>query len=268
MNQLPIMNRMTFITGVALLVVAATLAITITLRPPPAKLTGDSVPQGSRAREIPAQDRGAFHEQRTAVRRSERPSVQTEQQWFSVAVPEEHPERPTLVAKAAKVESYAVRRIEELDRQLDLSLDQQRRLFPILARSSENYDSAMRISGIAPGTPSLIAAVRTPASAAGAGTPAPAAAAAELALAAAAVEAAIQGELDPKQQDERIEISVNDMALWEEIIDGLQRKLEEQTPRVSASEPALEPDTEAAKPSGESGSPARGNLFDLVEPNQ
>lgn len=223
------MPRTSFYLGVALLVVAATLAITVTLRP--AAPAGETSPQrlqdapsGGRAGKPHSAARPTGANSRSA-KSPARPENAAER--FTVTAPSDHPQKSLLAEKARKVESEATRQLERMTEQLALTRTQRQRLFPILARSSKEYDPALMISGVA----------------------------AAPALDTASGHKQVNEVLDPDQKDQLVEDAVADQILWQEIIGKLQSRLDEETPRLPAGE------TEATE--SEPVAPRRrGNLFE------
>jgi len=125
---------------------------------------------------------------------------------------------PGLAAKAADVERHAHRELEHLTRSLDLDRGQRTRLFAILAAGSDGYHPAMSVPGL---TPADALRVQTG-------------------------ELGVDDVLLPVQQEQRIERSLEDAALWKEIFETLKRQLDESMPALPATgtepgEPAPEP---------------------------
>ena len=229
------MQGLNFITGAALLIVAGSMAAVVSLRPlaqedaaraeagtqgaRPGRGVGDRSRAGDRQAPPPDHGRGSPAQAGPA----EAP------RRFTVGVLQGHPDAADLAPKAARVEQFANQRLDQLTAQLDLTAAQRRKLFPILARTSDSYHPAMRIAGVAGVAP---------------------------ALGAAAGDAALNEVLKPAQQDRLVEHAITDAILWQEIIAGLQRQLDAQTPQLpedGAPPPAPEP-------------PPRRNLSDVAEP--
>lgn len=229
------MQRTSFILGVALLVVAGTLAVAITFRrPAPASLSDNASSSAPAAGSSTARPRGSFQAGHDPSSAKATPRT-SEPPRFSVSAPDDHPDRELLAERARKVEAEAQRQLERLTEQLMLTGEQRRRLFPILARTSEDYDPAMTISGHPAGAPRLTGWTG---------------------------DREFNEVLEPPQRDQLIEDAMADAALWQEIIGKLQRRLDEQTPRVPAADPEAPAEPAPAPPRG------RGNLFDTVEPEQ
>jgi hypothetical protein len=153
---------------------------------------------------------------------------------FSVSAPPNHPHHALLAEQARKVEAEAKIHLERLTKRLELTGEQRRKLFPILARTSEGYDPALVISGLPAGAPPLLGS---------------------------AGDRELNLVLEPGQQGQLIEDSLSDQALWEEIIGKLRRRLDEETPQVPAGDAeSLETPAPTAGPRG------RGNLFDTIDP--
>ena len=223
--------------GVALLVVAATLAITITVRKP---VQGDALVSNdgsarSEPRTQPRHPLGSPSLARSTVpQKSEtrRVSPGSAPEQFTVNVPAGHPQHAQLTARAREVEAQAKSELAKFTKRLDLTGEQQRRLFPILARSSEKYDAAMRISGYAAGAPPL---------------------------AGSAGREEFNEVLEPTQRDQLVEDAITDQLLWQDIIGKLRQRLDEQTPQVPE---AASEDSSPTPPAPR----GRRNLFDTVNP--
>lgn len=232
------MKGMRFSVGLALLVVAAAVAATITLRPAAPKesavgaLTQRVGAPAARADSRPGRE--TDHDRQAVAAARERAVAASLGTPLTVDVPPEHPAWATLVPKARLVEAHARERLEHMAQKLVLTVAQQRKLFPVFARESVHYDPAMMPTGGQFGA---------------------------LALSAAEVEREFQKNLTPEQRDRLVEDALDDQVLWEEIISGLRRKLAEQTPQI-ATGAASEPEP-AADPA-----PPRRNLFDTVNPER
>jgi hypothetical protein len=245
-----------FITGLVMLVLAATLAFMASRRPPapdsastrrsepnppgaaPHKRAAAAFPAApAAAGKSPARD-GA-----TGVRAAAASPIMSGD--LQVTVDPAHPRHAELLPRAGQVERHARERIASLTRALDLTPAQQRRIFPLLARAADSYDPAMT--------------VLTGGSHAAAHAAAPAGA-----LDGGEGEALLQQELDPAQQDRLIEHSLTDLMLWEEIIGNLMLQLDQP-----AGDPTVPPASEPAAAEPASPPPAsRGgrNLFEAVTP--
>jgi hypothetical protein len=226
------MQRTSFILALALLVVATTLAITITVRKPARTEASASEPT-TRSNRLP----GSHSRQRSAVAPSTTPAKSARHaeapRSFSVRAPESHPQRTRLVESAEMVASDANLQLARLTKQLELTGEQRRRLFPILARASKHYDPALEVSGLPAGTSALVGS---------------------------AGNREVDQVLEPPQRDQLVENAVTDQILWQEIIDNLRQRLDEQTPQLPVADPPEVPGPATPAPRG------RGNLFEVVEP--
>lgn len=192
------MPKLSFILGVALLVVASTLAITITSRQ-----TTSEVPQSKPAPRIAGEEaREVFSQGPRGPNRQPRKAYA-----FTVTAPTTHPNYQFLSEQAALVEQEARFHLERMSEKLELSPRQQERLFPILARIAEDYQPEFIISGIDTGA---------------------------RALGETEGEEKIQRVLDTAQQEDLIERAVADQLLWQEIINKLKNDLDEGTPQVKS----------------------------------
>jgi hypothetical protein len=140
---------------------------------------------------------------------------------------------PVLAARAAEVERHAHRELGHLTRSLELDRGQRARLFAILAAGSADYHPAMRVPGL---TPADAMRVQTG-------------------------DLGVDDVLLPVQQEQRIERSLEDAALWREIFETLKRQLDESMPGLP---PA---DTEPGEPGEPTPAPPLGrrNLLELLD---
>lgn len=217
-------GHLNFILSSALLVVAASLAIFTSTRP------ASPATAESRATSVSSErSTRADHRQNSQApkRRAGTPSSLLA---LGVTVDPSVPDHPRLAQLAKQVERHAYESLARMTRELDLSPDQQRRIFPKLVAASESFHPAMRIVGAGPapfaGAP---------------GTP---------------LDGDLDHELDPLQQDKLTESHLDDLLLWKEIIANLERQLESQTP-----DPTPLPETpEPAEVPSNGGR----NVFDLI----
>ena len=227
------MQRTSFILAVALLVVATTLAVTITLRKPADESLASSQEapkQRYQARpHYSARGNTSFtgDRKKSESRRAPRESIA---EAFSVRVPTDHPRKSQLTEQAQAVEAEAKSELAKFTERLDLTGEQQRRLFPILARSSAKYDAAMMISGQV-GAPPLVGN---------------------------AGNEEFNEVLEQPQRDQLMDDALADQLLWQDIIGKLRERLDEQTPQVPEATDPVEPAPQAPR--------GRGNLFDSINP--
>ena len=225
------MPRVSFILGVALLVLASTFAISVALREP--------IPSGKHGREhsVEAEPHqvGRTHSTRTISNPNPESDLRkrntTSGENLVISAPDSHPRGGELTEKARKVQAEATVELDRLTERLALTPLQRQRLFPILARTNKNYDPALILPGQQPGAP---------------------------ALAALETQSEVNEILEPQQADQLIEDTINDTLLWQEIIDKLRQQLDEETPQPSENQPE-----QAEKPE-EPTSGRRGNLFERV----
>ncbi|QTN32133.1 hypothetical protein HZ994_07250 [Akkermansiaceae bacterium] len=228
------MNRSSFIAACALMVLAMTLVARIVLggaggAPGEIADANDNgvKPSASPIRQPAAStshvDRGKARGSSGAEGFSVRSAVRDAAQAGGETVPSD--------GKAAKVGTYALARLNELDSQLHLTAAQKRRLFPLLARNSPGFDPSMVI-----GTPSgVLHPADAPSSAtAGAGQD---------------ISTAILAELDPGQQAIYEDMLIDDGLWWTEIINRIDADFQEST-------------RDGAAPEEDAGTGE--NLFDLL----
>ncbi|MCF7674975.1 MAG: hypothetical protein K9N23_02005 [Akkermansiaceae bacterium] len=256
------MSRSTNILGFAFLALAATLALSITLRnsPEPAKEAshpGSQAGSSASARSAPLASGRAAALRRQAARNpaADPLKVSVSDAWLATLSPDE---RQDWLDRAAAVEREASGQLDKLTTSLDLNSTQRRKLFPALVRASAGYDPAMTVAG---------------ASVAGNSTLTPA--------------EEIHSLLAPDQQAQLEDNEVQRQLWWQDIIDKLEVDLTNSTggapaggapaggapaggapaggaPAGGATTPA-EPvpgDTERVAPEARDD----GNLFDLLAP--
>ena len=162
------MNRFTFILGFALLVIAATLAASITMR----NASGDSskttrsdagTSQAAHSRAINAQTRTT---RPTAEAKSRTPRSQAThkehslcvalpQPWLSDMPAEQQAEWRT---RATAVEQAARKKLDRLTTDLNLNAAQIDKMFPLIVRSTPGYDPVMLVGANVTGQTSLATA--------------------------------------------------------------------------------------------------------------
>jgi hypothetical protein len=138
----------------------------------------------------------------------------TLRQDLKVEVNAADPRRDELEQRAKLVESFALRRLGILTEELELTDEQQARIFPIFVRGSQSYDPGMRIVSGSQARPA----------------PQEGDVASSAPLEKLQEHNLVQKELNPAQSDELIDRSIGDLLIWEEIIGGLTRKLDEAVP--------------------------------------
>ncbi|MCX6879147.1 MAG: hypothetical protein NTW21_35875, partial [Verrucomicrobia bacterium] len=204
------MNRFTFMLGFALLVMAATLAVTITTRNAPGAAralarSGAGTPQTTQHPShsqalppgAPVDSTGQLPVRGQA---NDQPGV------FRVALPETWlaslpaEQQAACHSRVAAVESDARVRLARLTAELDLTVAQREKMFPVLVRLAPGYDPAMLVGGTRPATPSALAAPE-----------------------------AMHQVLDPQQQALLEDQEVNRQLWWQDTLSRLEADLIETT---------------------------------------
>jgi hypothetical protein len=234
------MNRSTFILGIALLVVAVTMAVTITVRNAPDEAAERGVVAQKAANHGFSRKGSSFapgRSMRSSARSSARRSGVGEtarrpafRERYRVVVPADRQEE--LRSRAALVETKARRQLERMTRELELTTAQRRKMFPLLVRSAHGYDPAMQVAGVAgPTDPS------------------------------ASTDEEIHALLDPEQQMALEEEEVNRRLWWQDLIGRLEKELDESTGGAETPSPS---DATPESDPGSSAPPGRptGNLLD------
>ncbi len=208
--------RLNFICGIVLVAIALTLAVAIGSRStdetPPTKSFAFAEPSERTSARTPATRHGPSE---TGSRpgawspeSSGRTADRSRERW-RIEIDPSHPEPAELAAQARQVKRYADGRLANLTSKLGLDPAQEQRILPLLARSSQSYDPAMRI--VASGSAAEPAAGDSP-------------------LDGGEAARLIGEELQPEQRSAWIEDSLDDMLLWQEIIDNLTRRLDQLPP--------------------------------------
>jgi hypothetical protein len=227
------MPSISFILGVALLIVASTFTISIALREP--NPPGEPGRESSIEAHSDEREAGRIRSTRTPnspfARSDSLRRNATNGENLVITAPENHPLRGELLEKASMVQTEATTELDRLTNRLELTPFQRQRLFPILARTNKNYDPALIRPGQQPGAP---------------------------ALAALDTQREVDEILEPRQADQLIEDTINDTLLWQEIIDKLREQLDEETPQSPENQPAQGEKPEETTPG------RRGNLFERV----
>lgn len=233
------MPSISFILGVALLIVASTFAISIALREPtPPGEMGRESSIGPQSDEREAGRIRSTRSPNTPFARSDSLKRSTTNgENLVITAPETHPHRAKLLEKARKVQTEATIELDRLTKRLELTPFQRQRLFPILARTNKNYDPDLILPGQQPGAP---------------------------ALAALDTQREVNEILEPRQADQLIEDTINDTLLWQEIIDKLRQQLEEEIPQTQPDQQSQPADPEQPGSTGSSTPGRRGNLFERV----
>lgn len=254
-------HRLPFITGVVMLVIAGTLAFVVT--------NGDE----SRHAETPVADRGkgakeqfqgagasgAWQQEsqagdfrpeisskpgrpsrsRAGVAGSPERAQATLRTNLKVRVKPGHPRHEELEASANRIESFALRRLAQLTNDLELTADQQTRIFPILVRGTQSYDPGMQIvdgrgsNGSSKPVSEDTAADTKP-------------------LDPQQQQELLQEELDLPQAEALVNLSERDLMIWEELINDLTKQLDQATPgQVAAVTPTTPTQTPTSAPTTE-----------------
>jgi len=261
------MNRSTFILGFAMLVIAATLAASITMRNAPGNNRMTTRPDVEAPRTAQTRARAQTSTTRSSNDSSARPSrnqgatnvESIKVDSLRVALPE--PWLATLpkeqqVAwrdRTATVDRAARKKLDHLTTELDLTFAQREKMFPLIARSTLGYDPLMLISG-------NLSASNLSASTA------------------LTADEEIHQVLDSQQQALVEDEEVNRQLWWQDTLSRLEAELIDSTGGVTATIIAAAPEalTEAPiTPAETTPTPAEriapaaredGNLFDLFGP--
>ncbi|MEK7953452.1 hypothetical protein [Luteolibacter soli] len=169
---------------------------------------------------------------------------------LKVQVKPGHPRHDELLASASRVEAHALRQLAKLTGELDLTSDQQTRIFPILVRGAQSYDPGMQIVDGRGSNGSSKPASENIADAKPAADTKP--------LDSKQQQEALQEQLDLPQANALANLSSSDLMIWEELIDDLTRQLDQATPGQVAEVTPVPTQAPASTPSVDPGQPATG----------
>ena len=243
--------------GAALLLVAATLALTITFRSNPAEsakgrpaeATNRSLTTGTGSyttRSTASSVRGRV--QRSQTSRQPLPDVEDLE-----VVMDDGPaqraltpvQRQDIARRLPWVRDNALSRLDRMTERLELTPAQQHKVFPQLLRATTGYHPAMTINyppGVSLPTAEVATTEKSP-------------------------DEAIHDSLDPEQQEDFLQQQLDDQAWWDEIVAQLEADFDasvtaEAGPVATGQAP---PEQEAVQESQPSSQPQQGNnLFDLL----
>ena len=252
------MKLSNLIFGVALLLVAATLALTITFRNSPDEGDDVALPAGKAeyskrgTGSLPSRTSASPAAMRSNPTRGAQPRLPKVEE-LEVTI-DDGPatqgmtpaQRQDVAKRLPWVRKNALSRLSRMTDRLDLTPAQRQKVFPQLLRSTSGYHPAMIISYPAQVTApaeSLAESEKTP-------------------------DEAIHDSLDPEQQDDFIQQKLDDQAWWEEIVAQLEEDFDAS---VTADEDAITAGQAPPSP-GQSTTPQAEpqpqqgiNLFDLLD---
>ncbi len=241
--------------GVALLLVATTLALTITFRNVPAEQTAirqrsTATPASPRppgkARPLPsATSPGksvapAPHRKNPGV---EDLDIVLDDGPSAPAV--SSAERQTISRRTAGVRRAALAKLDRMTEHFDLTAAQRRKIFPLLVQSTNGYHPAMVVTQPAGGLPVPV----------------------EVAGKTQTPDEAIHDALDPEQQEDFVEAQIDQRAWWNEIVAQLEEDFDSVVAAGTAppEEDPAEPEI-PAEGAPQDDSPQQGNnIFDLLK---
>ncbi len=236
------MSRSTFILGFATLVIAATMAISITMRNVPGDTrattrSSSDTPRGTHNRppQAPANAHGPNqHDQ--AARKCDVLRVALPEPWLATLPPAQI---DAWRGRAVAVECAARESLERLTTELDLSAAQRVRVFPVLVRSAPDYDPVMLVAGSATAAKASLAALEE-----------------------------IHQVLDPAQQALVEDQEVNRQLWWQDTLARLEANLIDSTggPTPGLTLPAAVDPTPAAADRAAPATRTTSNLFEHLVP--
>lgn len=248
--------------GVALILVATTLALAITFRnaaPDQVVANAERPSQGSAESAILARSRSG-HPPHSARRQTPRPPPRqripdVEELDLVLAVGPKAPkltpvQRQEITQRTAGVKRATLVKLDKMTEQLDLTTTQRHKIYPNLLKSTNGYHEAMVISYPVGFLLPEIASNESQ-----------------------SPDEAIHDALDPDQQDEFVEDQLDKRAWWNEIVAQLEEDFDNAvaagtapptpTPTPAPEEDAPAPDAPAEDPAPDSPQQG-GNIFDLL----
>ena len=252
------MKLSNLIFGAALLFVAATLALTITLRNSPDEVTKVALSGGKTeyskrgSGALPPRTSGASSAARLNAARGPQARLPKVEE-LEVTI-DDGPatkgmtlaQRQDVARRLPWVRKNALSRLSRMTDRLDLTPAQRQKVFPQLLRSTSGYHPAMIINypaQVAAPAESLAESEQTP-------------------------DEAIHDSLDPEQQDAFLQQKLDDQAWWEEIVAQLEEDFDasvttDESPVAAGEAPSSPADstTPQAEPQPQQGI----NLFDLLD---
>ncbi|NIP97100.1 MAG: hypothetical protein GWO24_28175 [Akkermansiaceae bacterium] len=246
--------------GVALLLVAATLALTITFRNAPADRSAGrgGAPVGPASSPRPtAQDRTLPPpaSPRKNIPRPPRRQESGVQEMDIVlddgpTAPRLSPaERQTISQRTSSVKKAAFAKLDKMTERFDLTPEQRLKIFPLLVQSTEGYHPVMIVTtpvGPAPVPGEASNSEQTP-------------------------DLAIHDALDPEQQEQFVEAALDERAWWSEIVAQLVEDFDSAAaagtaPPVQEDAPEKElPDPAVPEPIPNDRPQQGDNIFDLIK---
>ncbi|RYD54139.1 MAG: hypothetical protein EOP83_22480, partial [Verrucomicrobiaceae bacterium] len=161
---------------------------------------------------------------------------------LKVQVNPRHLRHKELQANASRVESFALRHLAQLTDDLELTPEQQGRIFPILVRGAKSYEPGMQVVDGRSGN--------------GSTSPVSESTTDVKPLDPQEQQELLQQELDMPQAEALVQLSERDLMIWEELINDLTKQLDLATPGQVAevtptpSTPAVDPEPEREVPGG------------------
>ena len=240
--------------GVALLVVASTLALTITFRNAPFEPV-----QAGKESSAPTAQPGPTPSKsgplvnspissRKSPSRSPRQSVPDAADLDLVlkdgpSAPKLTPaERQAISARTPTVKRAALARLDKMTKRLDLTPAQRQKIFPQLVRSTNGYHEAMVLSY----PRGLVVPV-------------------EVASDTQSPEEAIHEALDPEQQERFVEEQLDERAWWNEIVAQMEEEFDSSVVAAGTAPPEEVAPEQPSRAESETPAPERKNVFDLIE---
>lgn len=236
--------------GIALLLVASTLALTITLRnDPPPRVVIDKPKSSLSTQKSSYESARSYESTKGSARSSSRPQIPKPEEMDvslgdgSLAAHLPPVERQAIAARANGVRRAALVKLDHMTERLDLTHSQRYKVFPLLVKSTNGYHPAMVIT-----------------------TPDGRIVSGESALGQSADEA-IHDSLDPEQQEEFVETKIDEIAWWNEIVAQLEEEFDGAV-AAGMADPSEEAGEEVVPENSDSktdAEPKQGdNIFDLL----
>jgi hypothetical protein len=238
--------------GIALLLVASTLALTITFRnAAPEQLVANAerpsadlqAPRSPESAPVARSDKPPHSARRQIPRPPPQrlPDVEELDLALGPKAPKLTPvQRQEITQRTAGVKRAALVKLDKMTKQLDLTTNQRHKIYPHLLKSTNGYHEAMVINYPVGFLLPEVASNETQ-----------------------SPDEAIHDALDPDQQDEFVEDQLDRLAWWNEIVAQLEEDFD-STVAAGTAAPAPEEDAPAPDLPAPDSPQQGGNIFDLL----
>lgn len=240
-----------YLFGVALILVATALTLTIAFRDEPEEESANERPGATTSAPSPARTRGISPSLRESAAKPHAKDPEAQVENLDLVLDQgpaasklSAAESQVISERTSRVKSAALAKLGKMTERLDLTDEQRREIFPLLVRATAGYHPAMVLTAQAGGQAVPI----------------------EMAKSNQTTDEAIHEVLDPEQQEDFIEHMLNKQAWWNEIISQWEKDFDSTAAAGTAPDPTEGLGPNEVAPNHEtSKSQERGNIFDLIK---